>query len=82
MEKLSEVDELVDDIVESTFLVNKSEFDDTTEFGPDGIEAESLDIVEMAEVVEDTFGVHIPDEDLEDVETVGDVKSYIRNHAE
>lgn len=82
MEKLSEVDGVVDEIVASAFLVDESEFDDETEFGPEGFDAESLDIVEMAELVEDELGVHIPDEDLEDLDTVGEVKEYVGERLE
>lgn len=82
MAKLSEIDGVVDDIVASTFLVDEDEFDDETGFGSDGFDAESLDIVEMAELVEDEVGVHIPDEDLEDLDTVGEVKEYVSERVE
>lgn len=69
--------ETIDRIVEDALLVDRSEFDDDTTFDNDGLAAESLDIVEMAELVDDELGVHIPDEDLEDLTTVGEVKSYV-----
>lgn len=67
----------VDEIIASALLVDESDFDDETSFGEDGFETESLDIVEMAEMIEAEFGVHVPDEDLEDLVTVGQVKEYV-----
>lgn len=69
--------ETIDGIVADALLVDESDFDDDTTFDDDGLAAESLDIVEMAELVEDELGVHIPDEDLEELTTVGAVKSYV-----
>lgn len=67
----------IDSIVADALLVSESDFDDDTPFGSDGLEAESLDIVEMAELVNDELGVSIPDSELEDISTVGEVKSYV-----
>lgn len=77
MELSQEESKTIDRIVADALLVDESEFDDDTTFDADGLEAESLDIVEMAEFVDDELGVPIPDEDLEDLRTVGDVKSYV-----
>jgi acyl carrier protein len=40
--------------------------------------ADSLDLVEMAMVLEERFKVQIPDSELEGVKTVGDVVECIR----
>ena len=40
-------------------------------------EADSLDVVDMVMTLEDEFGVEIPDEDIENFHTVGDVVSYV-----
>ncbi|MEZ3145512.1 phosphopantetheine-binding protein [Halobaculum sp. MBLA0143] len=77
MQLSDEASETVDEIVADALLVDESEFDDDTPFDDDGLAAESLDIVEMAELVEDELGVHVPDEDLEELTTVGAVKSYV-----
>ena len=39
-------------------------------FGDD-LEADSLDLVELVMALEEEFGVEVPEEDLEGVETVG-----------
>ena len=39
--------------------------------------ADSLDIVDLLMSIEDEFEVEIPDEQIENIKTVGDVVSYI-----
>jgi acyl carrier protein len=41
------------------------------------LEVDSLDLVELAQIVEDEYGVEIKDSDLEKIETVGDVVGLI-----
>jgi acyl carrier protein len=41
------------------------------------LEVDSLDLVELAQIVEDEYGVEIKDSDLDKVETVGDVIDLI-----
>lgn len=48
----------------------------------DDLNADSLDVVEMLMSVEDEFSVQIPDEDIENLKTVGDVVEYIQNHTD
>ena len=44
--------------------------------------ADSLDIVELVMELEDAFGVNIPDEDAEKIQTVGDTVNYINEHTD
>ena len=39
--------------------------------------ADSLDVVELLMKLEDEFGIKIPDEDAENLKTVGDAIAYI-----
>lgn len=39
--------------------------------------ADSLDLVDMITLLSDEFGVEIPDEDIEEFHTVGDVVNYL-----
>ena len=48
----------------------------------DDLGADSLDIVEMLMAVEDEFEVQIPDEEIENMKTVGDVVDYIQAEKE
>lgn len=43
------------------------------------LNADSLDLFEMVMALEEEFGIEIPTEDLEQIETVGDVVKYIED---
>lgn len=40
--------------------------------------ADSLDVVELIMAFEEEFGIEIPDEDAEKIQTVGDVINYLK----
>ena len=42
--------------------------------------ADSLDTVELVMAFEEEFGIDVPDEDSEKLQTVGDVVKYITEH--
>jgi len=42
--------------------------------------ADSLDTVELVMAFEEEFGIEIPDEDAEKLQTVGDAIAYIQQH--
>lgn len=44
--------------------------------------ADSLDTVELVMAFEEEFGIDIPDEDAEQMRTVGDAVSYLEKNAE
>ena len=46
----------------------------------DDLGADSLDIVELVMALEDEYGIEIPDDDAEKIETVGDAIRYIEEH--
>ena len=48
----------------------------------DDLGADSLDTVELVMAFEEEFGIDIPDEDAEQMRTVGDAISYIEANAE
>ena len=48
----------------------------------DDLNADSLDVVEMLMGVEEEFDVQIPDEEVENLKTVGAVVEYIQAHME
>ena len=47
----------------------------------DDLGADSLDTVELVMAFEEGFGIEIPDEDAEKIQTVKDAISYIESHA-
>ena len=45
----------------------------------DDLDADSLDLFELVMALEEEFNVEIPTEDLEGIQTIGDVEAYIQN---
>ena len=43
-------------------------------------EADSLDVVDLVMSLEDEFSIEIPDEQIENVKTVGDIVHYIEDN--
>ena len=48
----------------------------------DDLNADSLDTVELIMALEDELEMEIPDEDVENFKTVGDVVNYVKTHHE
>ena len=46
------------------------------------LEGDSLDMVEIILGIEETFGLEIPDEEAEKIETVRDLVEYVDDHEE
>lgn len=47
----------------------------------DDLGADSLDLVDMVMSLEEEFDVEIPDDQVENIKTVGDIVKYIEDHA-
>ena len=47
----------------------------------DDLGADSLDVVDLLMSIEDEFEVEIPDEDVENIKTVGALVEYIESHS-
>ena len=45
------------------------------------LDVDSLDLVELAQIVEDEYGIELKDSDLDQVETVSDVVELIAQRA-
>jgi len=43
----------------------------------DDLGADSLDVVELVMALEEAFDIVVPDEDVEGMQTVGDVEAYL-----
>ena len=46
----------------------------------DDLGADSLDLVDMVMSLEEEFDVEIPDDQVENIKTVGDIVKYIEEH--
>ena len=47
----------------------------------DDLGADSLDVVELVMALEDEFDIEVPDEDVEQIRTIGDVERYVTARA-
>lgn len=74
-DSLAKVKEIIIDQLE----VDDAQVTESAHFIND-LGADSLDIVELIMAFEDGFGIEIPDEDAEKIQTVGDVVKYIEEH--
>ncbi len=45
------------------------------------LNCDSLDVVEILMSIEDEFSVEIPDEEIENIKTIGDLAEYIEAHS-
>ena len=46
----------------------------------DDLKADSLAVVELVLALEENFNIEIPDEDTEQIKSVGDAVTYIKTH--
>jgi acyl carrier protein len=77
---MADVTSKVKAIIVDKLGVDESEITPTASFTND-LGADSLDTVELIMEFEKEFGVSIPDGDTVKIATVGDVISYIEQHA-
>ncbi len=48
----------------------------------DDLGADSLDIVDLVMSLEEEFDVEVPDEEVENIKTVGDIVKFLESHVE
>jgi acyl carrier protein len=74
-----EHDEIFDKVKEVIVDQLSVEEDDVTEDASfvDDLGADSLDIVELVMALEESFGISIPDEEAENIKSVGDAVAFI-----
>lgn len=76
----SSLEDKVKQIIVEQLGVDESEVTPTASF-VDDLGADSLDTVELVMAFEEGFGIEIPDEDAEKIQTVQDAISYIQSHS-
>ena len=59
--------------------VDESEVTEEASFQED-LQADSLDLVELIMSLEDEFGMKIPDDDAQKIQTVGQAVDYVSSH--
>jgi len=70
----------VKDIIAEELGVDREEVTDNARF-IDDLGADSLDTVELVMRFEEEFGIEIPDEDAEKIQSVRDAIDYIEKHS-
>lgn len=70
--------EKVKEVIEEKLNAEGMEITEETSF-KDDLNADSLDLFELVMALEDEFGIEIPSEDLEQLNTVGDVLDYLKD---
>ena len=71
-----EIFEKVKDVIVEQLNVEEDDVTEDASF-VDDLGADSLDIVELVMALEEEFGISIPDEEAENIKTVGDAVTYI-----
>lgn len=69
----------IKDIIIDQLQVEESDVAMDTNLMKD-LSADSLDAVEIIMAIEDEFGIEIPDEDAETIQTVGDLVKYVEEN--
>ena len=74
-----EIFQTMKDLVSEQFGMEPDEVTMDTSFADD-LGADSLDVVDLLMSIEDEFEVEIPDEEVENIKTVGALVEYIEGH--
>lgn len=76
---MADVESRVKEIIVEQLGVDPAEVVNQASFVND-LGADSLDTVELVMAFEEEFGLEIPDEDAEKIQSVGQAIDYIKNH--
>ncbi|HEX6070232.1 MAG TPA: acyl carrier protein [Longimicrobiaceae bacterium] len=76
---MADIEAKVKDIIINELGVEAEKVTNEASF-VDDLGADSLDTVELVMAFEEEFGIEIPDEDAEKLQTVGDAVDYIKQH--
>jgi acyl carrier protein len=74
-----EVFERIREVLAERLSAEESDITEEANFQED-LGADSLDLVEMIMELEDQFGIKIPDEDAQQIQTVGQAVEYVTSH--
>ena len=66
-------------ILAEQFDVDENSLENDTDL-QDDLGADSLDVVDLLMSIEDEFEIEIPDEEIENIRTVGELVNYIENN--
>ena len=77
---VEEIFQTMRELVAEQFAMEPAEVTMETSF-EDDLGADSLDVVDLVMSLEDEFDLEIPDEDVENVRTVGDIVKYLEDRS-
>ncbi len=72
-----DIESKVKDIIVEQLSVNEEQVTPEAKFIED-LGADSLDTVELVMAFEEEFGIEVPDDEAEKLQTVGDVLNYVK----
>lgn len=76
---MSEIQDKIKQIIVEELGVDEAEVTENARFIED-LGADSLDLVELVMKFEEEFGIEIPDEDSEKIQSVRDAYAYVEQH--
>jgi acyl carrier protein len=76
-----DLEQRVSEIIVEQLGVSRDDIEAESSF-IDDLGADSLDIVELVMAMEEEFGVEIPEEDSEKLQTFGDAVAYLKERLE
>jgi acyl carrier protein len=76
---MAEIFDKVKETIVDKLGVDESAVKEAASFIED-LGADSLDIVDLVMALEEEFGIDIPDEEAQNIKTVGDAVKYIQEH--
>jgi len=71
---------MIEKIIADTLNIDQDAVRDECKLIED-LGADSLHVVELVMAVEEEYGISVPDEDAENIFTVGDIKQYVEDNA-
>ncbi len=74
-----EIFDKVKNVIVDQLNVDEADVTEEASF-TDDLGADSLDLVEFVMALEEQFGISIPDEEAENIKTVGDAVAYIADN--
>lgn len=78
MEVINMIYEKIKNIIVEQFNIDEDSISMETSFRDD-LNADSIDLVELIMTLEDEFDLEVEDDEVEDINTVGDAVNYIEN---
>lgn len=78
---MDSIEEKVKDIIAQELDAPRDQISEDAHFVND-LGADSLDMVELVMRLEEEFGVHVPEDAADKIQTVGEAIEYIKQHVE